>query len=289
MIRELTPADAAETLALLRARPLRNLFLDYVVSTGGLARASGLLGYVADGRIGGVLMIGPLGGTTLEVRDPEAYAPLAEAASRQPVRPRHLIGSEDVTELFWREYSKYAGSVLWERREPVYLLDAEGLRGSTRAEENTCLERAREGDADVIVSHSALQHREDLKDDRQAMDPEGFAERHRTDVSNGRWWVLRERGRIAFQVHVGVRTPHATQIGGVFTPPDLRNAGHATRGVAAISARLLKERPHVSLFCAEDNTPARRVYERVGYRVACYNRSWLFDEPLIQESPAEYA
>ena len=61
MIRELTPADAAETLALLRARPLRNLFLDYVVSTGGLGRASGLLGYVATGRIGGVLMIGPLG------------------------------------------------------------------------------------------------------------------------------------------------------------------------------------------------------------------------------------
>ncbi len=287
MIRPLTPADTAETLELLRERPVHNVFLEYVVSIGGLAWAKGLLAYARRGRIEGVLMIGPMGGTVLEVRDPEAHAPLAEAASGYPVRPRHVIGSEDVTEPFFREYERYAAPVLWERREPVYLLSAAALERSGLGGARPCIERARERDLEAIVAHSALQHCEDLHDDRHAIDPEGFIERHRKDIQDGRWWVMHERGRIVFQVHVGVRSPHVVQIGGVFTPPYLRNEGNAKRGIAAISARLLEERPRVSLFCAEDNRAARRVYERVGFQVAHHNRSWLLDEPLVSEG-ADY-
>lgn len=286
MIRSLTPADAAETLELLRARPVHNVFLDYVVSIGGLEWAKGLVGFTRGGRIEGVLMVGPMGGTVLEVRDAEAYPELARGAGALGVRPRHLTGSEDVTEPFWKEYAACAPGVIWARREPVYLLDAPGLARSGLARSCGSIERAEERDLDAVVMHSALQHCEDLKDDRQAMDPEGFAERHRKDLRDGRWWVIRERGRIAFQVHVGVRSPWVVQIGGVFTPPDLRNRGHAKRGIAAISARLLDERPNVSLFCAEDNLAARRVYERVGFHISHHNRSWLLDEPLLAESAA---
>ncbi len=289
MIRELTTADTAEALALLRARPLHNVFLEYVVSIGGLGWANRLLGYEVRDHIEAILMIGPIGGTVLEVRDPQANAPLAEAASRQALRPRHLIGSEDVTEPFWSEYSAYAADPLWTRREPVYLIDAKGLERAGLASKCGRIESARESDIDTIVAHSALQHCEDLKDDRRAMDPEGFFERHRKDVRDGRWWVIRHKGRIAFQVHVGVRSPHAVQIGGVFTPPDMRNEGHAKRGMAAISARLLGERPRVCLFCAEDNLPARRVYECVGYAMAHQNRSWLLDEAFVSELPQAYA
>ena len=273
---------------MLRARPLHNVFLEYVVSIGGLGWANGLLGCEARDRIVAALMIGPMGGTVLEVRDREAYAPLAEAASRKPVRPRHLIGSEDITEPFWSEYSQYAAPPIWMRREPVYLIDADRLENAGLARNCVRIERARERDIDTIVAHSALQHCEDLKDDRYAMDPEGFWERHRKDVRDGRWWVIRHKGRIAFQVHVGVRTPHVVQIGGVFTPSDMRNEGHAKRGIAAISARLLSDTPRVCLFCAEDNLPARRVYECVGYSVVHQNRSWLLDEPFVSETHERY-
>lgn len=289
MIRALTTADTAETLALLRARPLHNVFLEYVVSIGGLGWVRGMVGYAAHGRLEGILMVGPLGGTVLEVRGADAYAPLAESASQQPVRPRHLIGSEDVTEPFWRKYSEYAAPTIWMRREPVYLLDAEALQRSGMGVDCVRIERARERDADAIVTHSALQHREDLKEDRYALDPEGFVQRHEKDIRDGRWWVTRENGRIVFQVHVGARSPYVVQIGGVFTPPDLRNAGHAKRGMAAIAERLLSERPRVSLFCAEDNQPARSVYEHVGFRVAHQNRSWLLDEASVPENRGQYA
>ena len=50
--------------------------------------------------------------------------------------------------------------------------------------------------------------------------------------------------------------------------------------MGALVGQLLKRRPAVSLICDEANAPARRVYERVGFRVQYHNRSWLLDEPL---------
>ena len=87
--------------------------------------------------------------------------------------------------------------------------------------------------------------------------------------------MLRVGGRVVFQVHVGAENADAVQIGGVFTPEALRGKGHATRGLTELSRRLLERRPNVALFCDEDNAPARRVYERLGFSVAFHQRSWL--------------
>jgi hypothetical protein len=83
MVRPLTLADTADARNLLRARPLRNVFLDYVVSAGALGRAPGFFGFESGGRLMGILLIGPLGGTALGV-DPAAHAPLADAAGERP-------------------------------------------------------------------------------------------------------------------------------------------------------------------------------------------------------------
>jgi predicted GNAT family acetyltransferase len=89
--------------------------------------------------------------------------------------------------------------------------------------------------------------------------------------------VLRDRGRVAFQAHVGARNAHAVQVGGVFTPPELRGRGYATRGLVEISRRLLRAHPAVSLYTDEANRMARRIYERLGFSVRYHNRSWLLE------------
>ncbi len=278
MVCALGDSDTLETLLLLGARPLHNVFLEYVVRAGGLGRMRGFMGYRKGKRLQAVLLIGPLGGTSLEVHNAEAYAPLAEAAHLFPMQPRHIVGPEEITTRFWEAYSVYGARPRWERREPMYMITERDLaRAARRGAER--LQPATESDLIEIVENSALQHREDLKDDPYSVDPEGFRARHENDIRENRWWVIRERGRVAFQVHVGAENDRTVQIGGVMTPPELRNQGFATRGLTVIARQLLERRPAVSLFCDESNLAARHIYEKLGFQKVFYYRSWLLDPP----------
>jgi len=285
MVRPLTVADTADARSLLRARPLRNVFLDYVVSAGALGRAPGFFGFESGGRLVGIMLIGPLGGTALEVQDPAAHAPLADAAARAALRPRHIVGSEDVTEPFWAEYERHAPALRWSRREPVFAMRAEDLERTDDGSRLVRVDPARQAEADEITQNSAQQHREDLGDDRYAADEQGFRERHHRDVREGRWWVSRVRGQIVFQVHVGAASATAVQLGGVFVPTWARGRGYATRGMRAVAARMLERHDMVTLYCDEANSAARRVYERLGFRRVYSNRSYLLDEPLEGSLP----
>ena len=289
MVRPLTVADTLDARALLRARPLHNVFLDYVVAAGVLGRVPGFYGFAPNGRLEAILMIGPQGGTALEVRDASAFAPLAAAAARGALRPRHIVGSEDVTEPFWREYQGYAPGLRWTRREPVFAARNADLCEPLAAAERARLQPARISDAPELTANSAEQHREDLHDDREAADAAGFRERHANDVRDGRWWIARERGRIVFQVHVGATSAQTVQLGGVFVPRAVRGRGHATAGVRGICARLFERYEVVTLYCDEANEAARRVYERVGFREAFCNRSYLLEEPAVIEARLGYA
>lgn len=289
MVRPLTAADTLDARKLLGARPLHNVFLDYVAAAGVIGRSPGFLGFLSGGRLEAILMIGPQGGTALEVRDPDAFAPLAVAASRSVLRPRHIVGSEDVTVPFWREYERFAAGLRWTRREPVLVTSRAELRARPAGEKALAVEPARESDVAELTANSAEQHREDLHDDRAGADTTGFRERHANDVRDGRWWIARDRGRIVFQVHVGASSGQVVQLGGVFVPQEARGRGRATAGMRGICARLLERHERVTLYCDEANEGARRVYERVGFQLAFCNRSYLLDEPAARESRSGYA
>jgi predicted GNAT family acetyltransferase len=54
---------------------------------------------------------------------------------------------------------------------------------------------------------------------------------------------------------------------GVWVPPDRRGEGIGERGMAAVVELVRREiAPVVALYVNEYNLPARRVYERVGFR-----------------------
>lgn len=261
----------------LEPRPIQNVLLQHVVRAGALGRVPGFFGCEVDGQIVGVLMVGASGGASIEVRHADAFAPLAEWAYRLSVPPRHLTGAEDVTQPFWQEYAKWPGAeLIWERRERVYVISrVAGTPSFERTLGTVAVRRAREHEIDAIVENSARQHIEDLKEDRRAMDPLGFRSRHLGEIRDGHWWVLCERDRIVFQTHVGPRNEAVVQLGGVFTPPELRCLGHASRGMRALVAQLLRDHPGVSLFCDESNAVACRLYERVGFERRFYNHSYL--------------
>jgi predicted GNAT family acetyltransferase len=82
-----------------------------------------------------------------------------------------------------------------------------------------------------------------------------------------RGWVLCHDGRQVAYSTFNARTRGVVQVGGVFTPPELRGRGYARAVVAGslLDARREGNRRSV-LFTPRENVAARRAYEALGYQ-----------------------
>jgi len=66
---------------------------------------------------------------------------------------------------------------------------------------------------------------------------------------------------------VQAKIPEIWMLGGFYTKPKYRNEGCATSLASFLVKEALKETNHVGLHVRADNYPAKRVYEKVGFRV----------------------
>jgi hypothetical protein len=74
-------------------------------------------------------------------------------------------------------------------------------------------------------------------------------------------------GEVVFKAELAVVTRHTAQVQGVWVAPHWRGQGIATTGMAAVMRDALRRvAPTVSLYVNDFNTPARRVYDRCGFR-----------------------
>lgn len=72
--------------------------------------------------------------------------------------------------------------------------------------------------------------------------------------------------QVVFKADLGIRSPYAVQIQGVWTHPDFRGRGIASAAMAAVSEHARQHAaPVVSLYANSYNGPALRVYEKAGY------------------------
>jgi GNAT superfamily N-acetyltransferase len=79
-------------------------------------------------------------------------------------------------------------------------------------------------------------------------------------------WVLTRRGALVSMTGFNAKTRGIVQVGGVYTPPELRRNGYAR---AAVAASLLVERARgatrSTLFTGVENVGALRAYTTLGY------------------------
>lgn len=71
-----------------------------------------------------------------------------------------------------------------------------------------------------------------------------------------------------------VSLPEVWGLIAIETRPEARGRGFATQVTSALTQFALEKAPVVSLTMVTDNAPARKVYERLGYRTA-QNRIWI--------------
>ena len=83
----------------------------------------------------------------------------------------------------------------------------------------------------------------------------------------GLTWIVEDEGQPVSTSGFNTTTAKAVQIGGVYTPPELRSRGY---GRAVVAASLLDAQAEGAersiLFTPVDNIPAQRAYEALGYR-----------------------
>ena len=93
-----------------------------------------------------------------------------------------------------------------------------------------------------------------------------LAEAERWHAERVHFMLTRDGERVAYSAF-NAHLPDTVQVGGVWTPPALRSRGYGRCVVAGSLLIARTEGAHRAiLFTAEDNVPAQRAYEALGFR-----------------------
>jgi uncharacterized protein len=193
----------------------------------------------------------------------------AEHAARG--RVLMIIGEERSVDDLWRAARDRFAQPRDDRPgQPVYALDTPPPPGETGLRDATM------ADFDALLPACAAAHEEEIGVDPLERDADGFRWRTRSQIEERRSWLWEEDGTILFKAEASAWTPAAVQVQQVWVDPSARNRGHATRGMRDLCRMLLGRVPTVCLFVRPENTPALRLYERIGMRRTHTYRSLLF-------------
>lgn len=202
------------------------------------------------------------------------------ALSRRPI-PRRIISPAPEVTAFWETFSGVNLPVHFDRRQPLYALHPQTLNPSLSC---PSLQEANLSEVDLLVQSGAAMNREELGIDPLLTEPAMFRARVRGLIEQGRLYrVLDEKG-VVFQAAVYSQTPLAAQIASVYTRPDQRSRGLATRALAEVCRLRLKTARACCLFVNDFNTPARRVYEKIGFQQVGEFRAIFLDDSAPEPS-----
>jgi predicted GNAT family acetyltransferase len=259
-LESLAAAHVPEVLAYLAQRPFDNVYVSWLIASRQVARGDVAIWRDDAGAIGGLCYFGvqivPCGEDSAAL---EAFGSRARRASAT----RMIVGPRPAVEAVWaRARTGLRAPSGIRRSQPLYRLERADLKVS-RADADVGL--ATLAELDEITLHSARMIAGENGGDPSRTSAD-FRGRTARIITAGWWWRYRIAGRLAFMCNVGSATPQTAQVQGVWTPPEMRGAGHATRALGAICDHLLDEHPTLCLYVNDFNTPAIALYERIGFR-----------------------
>lgn len=279
VVTRLGPSDLTECFAFLDRDPVMNVYLQALLLRDALGRPRDE--FWAARRAGGIVGLLHLGGGSGAVLplgdDEEALCGLGEQARhRLPQLPRRfqVIGPRSALEPFLQRFSR-SGAVPRLDRNQVYMaLEPETLAPFDRL---PALVSAGPEDLALVHESGARLRIEELGEDPREADPEGYRRRVNEECRDGHTFLWKEADGLRFRAGVSAITADAAQISGVFTPPDLRGRGYASRAISELCARLFERSRAACLFVNEINAPALRVYRRLGFVALAPWRSLFYD------------
>lgn len=274
-LRVLDDADVPAVLALLDADPVAGVMVASRIETAGLdpwRLGAEVWGYSEDGRLSGICYAGanlvPVCGS------PSAVHAFAEKARRQGRRCSSIVGPRHLVAPLWHQVSRSWGPARQVRdHQPVMVTDR-----PSRVPADPGVRRVNPDEIDVLLPACIAMFTEEIGVSPIAGDG-GALYRSRVGelIAAGRSFARIEGRQVVFKAEIGPVTRAACQVQGVWVDPAYRGRGHSVAGMAAVVDEALRTiAPLVTLYVNDFNLPARRAYERVGFRSVGEFMSVLF-------------
>jgi hypothetical protein len=273
--RLLGPGDVDAALDLLSRDPVTDVFVAARIEAGGLdAWQSGaeVWGYPDRGRLRSLCWSGA---NLVPVQaDDGALRAFADRARRTGRRCSSIVGPSSMVEPLWELLRPHWGPARDVRSgQPLMAVDRE-----PDVPADPLVRRVRPDELDVVLPACVAMFTEEIGVSPLTGDGGGlYRARVAELIESGRAFARIEDDVVVFKAEVGAASRTACQVQGVWVHPSLRGRGLSIGGTAAV-VRLAQAAvaPVVTLYVNDYNTPARRAYERVGFRQVGTFTSVLF-------------
>lgn len=186
---------------------------------------------------------------------------LGRTLQQSDVELSQIVGEDQAVSAFWEAFRGGHAPRLNRRQRYCALTHTRALSSDT-----TPLRLARSWELDAVVEAASAMYMEETLSDPMATSPETFRLIVRQRILDRRCYVWTDaHGDVLFKADVSCSNASGVLISGVYTRPDQRRRGLARRGLAHLCRILLQTAPAVVLYVNEDNRPALRLYEGLGF------------------------
>ncbi|MYR81892.1 GNAT family N-acetyltransferase [Streptomyces sp. SID5466] len=274
--RVLEPSDLGAALAILESEPVANAFVTSRVQVAGLDpwRLGGeMWGWYADGRLRSLCYSGA--NLVPICAGPEAVRAFADRARRAGRRCSSIVGPAEPTAQLWRLLEPSWGPAREVRANQPLMVTESPAADVTP---DPLVRRIRKDEVEVLMPACVAMFTEEVGISPLAGDG-GLLYQARVAelITTGRSFARIDDGKVVFKAEIGAATPQACQVQGVWVAPEHRGKGLSETGMAAVLRYALADvAPVVSLYVNDYNTPARKAYQRVGFREVGAFMSVLF-------------
>ena len=259
----LTNESEAEVLDFLAERPVHTVIMTGFVRDNGLVSPANRGSFYCvrndKGELEGVALIGHA--TLTETRTERAVCAFAEIAQRSSAHM--ILGEQDRVEEFWSHYQVGGQQMRLACRESLFELRYQAEFELKVAD----LRLATLAELDLIVPIQAKMALEESGINPLECDAEGFRQRCRRRIEQGRSWVVVRDGELGFKADIISETEEVTYLEGIWTNEKLRGTGHGINCMSQLAKALLQRTKAITLLVDERNKRAQAFYRKCGFRL----------------------
>ncbi len=241
---------------------LRSLVHEYGITPTGVIGHGRFFGASRNGDMEAVAFLGNARNLTTMGGRAE-LEPVLERVSRADGAPRLFVGPAEHAPLIRGLFARSGAAPFLDRAQAYYVLTARTLADL----EPLPIRPATEDDLDVVSPAHAAMTEEDLRVPRYHLDLRRLREISKQRIEAGKVWVVMDGKRLVFKTEEAALAEDGILIGGVYTDPDYRGRGYASRAIATWARGLLDGgMERLTLHVNAANTPAVKAYERAGFK-----------------------